>query len=231
MKDRLLIAGAALMVLTGCSGSAETPQKRVEVSGTGEVSLPAERVDLRLGFEVTADGPSEAGERLRAKVNPLIEDLDGALPEGSELQARSLSIKPQYDWKEGERSLTGYQASRSVTLSGLPVAAMGEWTARLSKRNPQRLRVTNFRLEEGDSGEQQALTQAYQHARRRAETLADSAGQELGQALTIEHQNESRPGPRPMMEADVSASSGQADRFKVGDVNARAQVRVTFALQ
>ncbi|XOZ33167.1 SIMPL domain-containing protein [Halomonadaceae bacterium KBTZ08] len=231
MRACSIIAGAALVVLAGCSGSVETGKNRVEVSGTGEVSRPAERVDLSLGFEVTADGPSEASERLRAKVNPLIKDLDGALPEGSELQARSLSIKPQYDWKKGERSLTGYQASRSVKLVGLPVAAMGEWTARLSQRNPQRLRVTNFRLEEGDSAEHQALAKAYQQARRRAETLADSAGQALGQAVTIKHQDASQPGPRPMMEADVSASSEQADRFKVGDVNARAQVRVTFALQ
>ncbi|PAU76407.1 hypothetical protein CK501_15840 [Halovibrio salipaludis] len=228
MRSRLIVMIVALAVLAGCSeGRDADGPHRIEVSGEGEISLPAELADLSLGFEVMADGAYEASERLRAKVNPLVEELRGSLPEGAELQARSLAVAPQYRWNEGERSLEGYQATRSIQLMALPVAELGEWTSRLSEKNPQRLSVTNFRLREGDTAEQQALARAFRSARRRAQALADSAGRELGQTLSIQEQQVSQPGPHRMMAADAR----EADEFEAGHVQAQADVRVTFALE
>lgn len=230
MRSRLIVMVAALAVLAGCSEGKDAGEHRVEVSGTGEVSLPAELADLHLVFEVTADEASSASEQLREKVNPLVEELRGALPEGAELQARSLTVAPQYRWQEGERSLEGYQASRSIQLKALPAADVGEWTARLSQKNPQNLSISHFRLREGDTAEQQALARAFRNARGRAEALADSAGRELGQTLSIQEQQISQPGPRAMMAADASESAREADEFEPGSVRARADVRVTFSL-
>ncbi|TDT43514.1 hypothetical protein DES49_1332 [Halospina denitrificans] len=232
MSHRLVMVVAAVVMLVGCSGDKGAETHSVEVSGTGEITLPAELADLHLGFEVTADGAYEASERLRAKVNPLIEELRGSLPEGAELQARSLSVSPQYRWDEGERSLAGYQATRTVELLALPVGELGEWTARLSEASPQRLSVANFRLEEGDTAEQQALAGAFRSARRRAGSLAESAGRELGQVISIKEQQVSQPGPRPMMmAADTRESASEPDEFEAGEVSAQAEVRVTFALE
>jgi uncharacterized protein YggE len=164
-------------------------------------------------------------------VNPLVEELRGSLPEGAELQARSLAVAPQYRWNEGERSLEGYQATRSIQLMALPVAELGEWTSRLSEKNPQRLSVTNFRLREGDTAEQQALARAFRSARRRAQALAESAGRELGQTLSIQEQQVSQPGPHRMMAADAREGAREADEFEAGHVQAQADVRVTFALE
>jgi len=232
MRSRLMVMVAAVAVLAGCSEGRDADEvHRVEVSGTGEISLPAELADLHLGFEVTADGAYEASERLRAKVNPLVEDLRGSLPGGAELQARSLAVAPQYRWDEGEQSLEGYKATRSVQLMALPVSALGEWTARLSEQNPQRLSVSNFRLREGDTAEQQALARAFRSARGRAQALADSADRELGQTLSIQEQQVSQPGPRRMMAADAREGAQEADEFEAGSVRAQADVRVTFALE
>ncbi|WP_077529380.1 SIMPL domain-containing protein [Vreelandella utahensis] len=230
MRSPLMMI-AALAVLAGCSDKDADEPHRVEVSGTGEISLPAELADLHLGFGVTADGTHEASERLRAKVNPLVEKLRGSLPDGAELQARTLAVAPQYRWDEGEQSLEGYKATRSIQLMALPVAELGEWTARLSEKGPQRLSVSNFRLREGDTAEQQALARAFQSARRRAQALADSAGRELGQTLSIQEQQVSQPGPRRMMAADTREGAQEADDFEAGSVQARADVRVTFALE
>jgi|GEM_PF-1955838 len=232
MRSQLIVMVAALAVLAGCSDGRDADEPhRIEVSGTGEISLPAELADLHLGFEVTADGAYEASERLRAKVNPLVEDLRGSLPDGAELQARSLAVAPQYRWNEGERSLEGYQATRSIQLMALPVAELGEWTARLSEKDPQRLSVSSFRLREGETAEQQALARAFQSARRRAQALADSADRELGQTLSIQEQQVSQPGPRRMMAAGARKGAQEADEFEPGSVQARADVRVTFALE
>ena len=231
MRIRWLMMAAALALLAGCGGEPPAETHRVEVSGTGEVDLPAELADLHLGFEVMADSPSEASERLRKKVNPLVEELRGALPEGAELQARSLTVSPQYRWKEGERSLEGYHATRSVQLLGLPVSETGEWTARLVKENPQTMSLNNFRLREGNSAEQKALDRAFRNARHRAEALAASADRELGQTLSIQEQQVSQPGPRAMMAMDASEATRETDDFEPGSVRARADVRVAFALE
>ncbi|MGM0451514.1 MAG: SIMPL domain-containing protein [Pseudomonadota bacterium] len=232
MRKRLIVMMAALVVLAGCSEGrdAEEPH-RIEVSGAGEVSLPAELADLDLVFEVTADGAYEASERLRAKVNPLVEELRGSLPDDAELQARSLAVAPQYRWDDGEQNLEGYKATRSIQLMALPVAELGEWTARLSEQNPQRLSVSNFRLREGDTAEQQALARAFRSARGRAQALAESADRELGQTVSIQEQQVSQPGPRPMMAADAREGTQEADEFEPGSVRAQADVRVTFALE
>lgn len=231
MRSRVIVVVAALAVLVGCSDGRHAGEHRVEVGGTGEISLPAELADLHLGFDVTAKGAYEASERLRAKVNPVVEQLRGSLPEGAELQARSLTVSPQYQWKDGERSLEGYQATREIQLMALPVEVLGEWTARLSEKNPQRLSVANFRLKEGDTAEQQALSRAFRNARRRAEALAGSAGRELGETLSIQEQQVSQPGPRVMMAADVSERNRETDEFEPGSVRAQADVRVTFRLK
>lgn len=230
MRVRLM-AMAAVLVLAGCSSDRPDETHRVEVGGTGEVDLPAELADLRLEFEAMADNASKAGERLRHKVNPLIEDLRGALPEGAELQARSLTVSPQYQWQEGERSLEGYHATRSVQLLGLPVSETGEWTARLVKEDPQTMSVNNYRLKEGNTAEQQALDRAFRNARQRARALATSADQELGQTLSIKEQQVSQPGPRAMMATAASEETRETDDFEPGSVRARADVRVTFSLE
>ena len=231
MRSQWVIGIVALALLAGCSGGSSDEVHRVEVGGTGEVSMPAELADLHLGFETTADKASEASDQLREKVNPMVEELRGALPEGAELQARSLSVSPQYRWDEGERRLEGYRAVRSIQLLALPVAELGEWTVRLSERNPQRLSINNFRLAQSDTAEQQALAEAFRNARRRAESLADSAGRGLGPTLSIQEQQVSRPGPRPMMATAASERGGEPDAFEAGRVSAQADVRVTFALE
>ena len=231
MSRRLIVVLVALALLAGCGTERRPGAHRVEVGGSGEVSLAAELADLHLGFEATGGKASEASDRLRDKVNPLVGELREGLPEGAELQARSLRVSPQFRWDEGERHLEGYRATRSIHLLALPVEELGEWTVRLSETNPQRLSITNFRLAESDTAEQKALARAFRNARRRAESLADSAGRELGQTLAIEEQQISRPGPRPMMASAASERGGEADAFEAGRVSAQADVRVTFELE
>jgi|GEM_PF-266421 len=224
----------AVMALAGCgpqagNSASATEAAYIEVQGVAEINAVPDRFILRVVF-------TETGKNVAALKSKLDKQMADALAAASalgidekKLQASALSVLPEWQWQP-ERKLIGQRVSRDLRVS---VDGMDNYVAlleRLAALAPSELQQAGSEVSELADLEDKVLQQAVLNARHRANTLANAANRQLGQAIVIIEQGTQLPGPQPMR---VMAMDSMAEKssYSAGEVTLRSQVSVRFQLK
>ena len=148
------------------------------------------------------------------------------------IQSPSLVLQPVYDYGRGAPKLTGYEASRPMTIRITDVDLLGPVLDGLVDDGATQVQGTAIELADPEEPMRQALADAVAEPRARAESLATAAGLALGGSIRIEQVGDGADPVRPLgmarMVADTEAAS--ATQPSVGQVEVTAQVRVWFSV-
>jgi uncharacterized protein YggE len=229
---RLLLAAAALFTLVALAGAVGLPDlagaqdaddegDSITVSGVGDVESVPNEAQMSFGVETR-------GETARAAIAA---NADAALriinalrqAGGRELATQYVSVYPV---SGDSGTITGYSASNSVSAvsdvddaAALIDAAAGAGANQisgpgLSSRNAEEL----YR---------QALAEAVEQARERAQVLAKAAGRSVGEISAIVEGS----GPSPLPYAERAAMDAASTPIVPGEQETSATVTVTFDLR
>ena len=149
----------------------------------------------------------------------------------ADVQAPSLTVQPTYDYSRGKPKLTGFEASRPMTLRIRDISLLGPILDGLVDDGATQVHGTSMELAEPEAASREALAEAFAVARARAAALAEAAGLALGDPIRIEEGGEAGATPFPRgammrMAADESAPT----EIAAGEIEISASVRVWFAL-
>ena len=146
------------------------------------------------------------------------------------MQAPSLVVHPTYDYGRGGPKVTGYEASRPMTLRIRDVDLLGPVLDGLVDDGATQVHGTAMELAEPEAAMREALAAAVAVARARAEALATAAGVKLGDPLRVE-EGESMTGPiRPMGMLRMAAQEAAPTEVEAGEIEITAHLRVWFDL-
>jgi uncharacterized protein YggE len=231
---RIVIAALIVLAIGAFSGvgrpeaaesASEETQGGITVNGTGRVRTVPDEAEFSLG--ITTEGRTAAGALAAnsTRMRELIDALKAAGVAKRDIQTRDVSVGPDYD--EGGRS-DDFVASNtvSVLIRNLDRAgAVLDAAARTGANNVYGPSLTRSNRE---GLEAKALEDAVGNARKRAKTLAEAAGVDLGAVTAISETGAAMPGPMELRAVDAAASSPPLEK---GAQEIQATVTVTFAIE
>ena len=225
------LAGSAL------PASAQDP-RLVTMTGYGSVQSAPDRAWITVGVEKRDPTTKVAQEQTAVATDHILQRLKSlGVPENA---IRTSSFNVSQDWEfqpQGRRTLRGYVVSNQMEIKLDDIAKLSAVIDGLIDAGANIIHGVRWDLKSRDKLEQQALAEAFDDARRRAQVIATAAKATLGPVYAVQ---ESRAGQvRPTMVQFQSGAAGRggagavADSIPVnpGELEIRAIVTVSFQIQ
>ena len=238
MRNRIsTTAVAALLVLglTAVPGVAQerAPERTVTMSGQAEISMAPDQAWVTVGIEQRAQKPQEA-QRLAAEVMNRVRAQLTALgiPE-SAIQTVSFNMNADWDYANNKRTLRGYVVTNLLRVRVDDITKVADVLDRAIASGGNAIHGVSWDIKDRVKVERDALRQAVEDARLRAEVAVAAAGGTLGVVSNISEQRfEYQPKARLMeMRAGVAGAADASTPISPGEIDVRASVTVAFRIE
>ena len=207
---------------------AEPIERAIVAGGEATVRRVPDLAVVSLAVTVGDKQPGPARDQANRRASAILAHVrDLGVPD-SDVQAPSLVVHPLYDYGRGAPKLTGYEASRPITIRVRQVELLGPLLDALVDDGATQVQGTAMELAEPEAARQDALTNAVGIARSRAEAMAAAAGVKLGQPIRIEEE-EASAGPMPRGAVlRMAAQEAAPTEVAAGEIEISAAVRAWF---
>ncbi len=232
-----VVSMAATLVLARSARAQQPAQAEVNVpalmtSGESTVRRPADRAYVDVSVETRAKNPRDAQSQNADVMANVQKQLRGAGLPADAIRTLSFTVDGEYDFTNGRRVLRGYVARNAIEVRVDDLARLGEFVDRATNAGATSIGDVRFDLKDRRAAEQQALTQAVQDARARAETIASAAGRAIQTIWRIADERIGAPTPRPMLgAARAMASEAAPTPIVAGEIEIQARVTLTALLK
>ena len=210
------------------------------VTGNGQATIEAmpDLVGVYFNVQTEGDTSKEATDANSEILDDLITELIKEGFERSQIQTSGFSVYPNYEWKNGQRTENGYIATHNikVELSATDATKIGN-VIDAGVNAGAGISYINFELSQEKQNEYkaQALKQAAEDARIKAEAIANGLGKRLGRLVSTSDSNFNYY-PWRVYEASAGASMDAAEAKQAttnivpGDQDIYASVTAVFKL-
>jgi uncharacterized protein len=230
---RIVIAALIVLALAAFSGvgrpetaqsAGDDPPEGITVTGVGRVNTVPDEAEFSLGVTTKGRSAREALSANSQRMRTLIDALKAAGVAERDIQTRDVSVGSGYD--SNGRS-NDFVASNTVSVLIRDLDRAGAVLDAATRAGANNVYGPSLTRSNREGLEAKALEDAVANARKRAETLAEAAGVELGAVIAItETAPEVYGGPfRAALDASSSAP------IEKGTQEIQASVTVTFAIE
>lgn len=184
----IIVAAIVVLALIGFNIFSNTSQSNtVSVNGLANVEAMPDLVAVYFYVETKADTAKEAKDNNAEIVDKVITALLKERFERKDIVTQSFSVNPNYEWSNGDNKQKGYIASHylKIEMSTDETDKIGEAIDAIVD-NAASLSYVNFELSQEKQNEYkaQALREATQDARIKAEAIAEGLGKKLGNIVS-----------------------------------------------
>jgi uncharacterized protein len=247
MKARALLA-SILVLIFSLSATAQvatsTLQPIISVSGTAEIRVAPDEVNLRLGVETRDPKLDEAVKQNETRIAAVLRFLKEAGLEAKNIQTDFVEIHPQFNSDHRAQQVTPeyYVVRRNLGVRLTKVSPFDEVLAGALKAGVNHVMGVEFRTTELRKHRDAARQQAIKAAKEKATALAAELDAKLGKPQSINEQttggwwgwsptNWSATNAMFQNSAQAAASGESSEgNLAVGQISISATVHVTFAL-
>ena len=229
---RIVIAVLVVLAIAALSGigrpeaagsAGEEARGGITVTGVGRVSTVPDEAEFSLGITTKGRTARAALAANSERMRELIEALKAAGIAERDIQTRDVSAGSDYD--ETGRS-DDFVASNTVSVLIRDLDRAGAVLDAATRAGANNVYGPSLTRSNRDGLEAKVLEDAVANARKRAETLADAAGVELGAVTAITESAPTDEGGWAFRAADVASSPP----IEKGTEEIQATVTVTFAI-
>jgi uncharacterized protein YggE len=240
----LAVALAAAAMLAGCQGSLpaqgndktsvygaenQNPASTgITVSGRGSVTVKPDMASLQLGVQ-TMD--ADAGKARKANddaMSRVMAALKGQGVAENDITTTNYSIYPQYD--SDYVKITSYVVTNTVNVKVRDLKKLGGVISTAVSAGANSSYGISFDVQDRTAAYNQALAQAMDKAKVRAELMAKECGVKLGRVMTVSESSYS-PGPTVMMDESWGAVKAAGETpVSAGQMDITASVNVVYEI-
>jgi len=231
----LAVALLGTMLLSGCTtkvvSAPESDQLgTVTAAGTGTVSAPPDQAVMSFGVtrqskdaKAALDAASKvAGEITAAAKNAGVADED--------IQTQNVSVFPLMADDGTKATITGYQASLSVSATVKDLGKLGDTITAATSAGADTVNGPTFAVDEDAAFREDAIGEAVADARRSAQAMAKAADKQVGEVVRISA-SDVFAQPVPFGAAELRASDAAGVPIEPGTLDVSANVTVVFELK
>jgi len=234
LQKWLPVAVAAALLVSACSGTAGGPQAHtLSVTGTGSTRLAPDLALVTLGVQTRGPDVGEAVDENNRRAAEVIAALRELGVAETDMATANFSVSTQQLYDE-RGQLTGEVqcwVDNVVNLRVRQLDRLGEILQVALRRGANTVQSVSFTVEDPEDELDAARLLAIQDARDQAEQLAQVAGVELGEVLSVSEVGYAQV----YMEAAPSAFGKGGGRGAVptapGVLEYQVQISVTYAIR
>lgn len=228
---RIFVTAIAVLFLIGTvPGQAQDAPRHVSVEGVGRVSAVPDMAVVRLGVQREARDAGSAMTAASEAMTVVLEQIESAGIAPEDVQTTRIGLDPR--WQHSETGapprITGYVATNSLSVTIRELGDLGGLLDAVVADGANTMNGLSFEISETGSLEDAARVAAVEDARRKAGLLAEAAGAELGDVISIAEGTQGG-GPAPMFEAALSDRA--AAPVAAGQLEIVVTVRAVFGLE
>lgn len=239
-RTRVAIAMTAVLALAVPAAAQDRPmgpERSVTTTGQANVKLAPDRAWVNVGIEARALKSQDAQKKAALVMTAIQNELKTlGIPE-SALRTVSFNLHADWDYSNNRRVLRGYVVSNIVEVKVDDLTKVADVLDKSIAAGGNQIHGVRWDLQNRDRVERDALRQAVEDAKQRAEVSVAAAGARLGPVLRI-HEQRFDFQPRPMMDMAMMRQSAAAPAppmpetpINPGEIEVRASVTVAFGIQ
>ena len=203
----------------------------ISVGGSGRAVGTPDIVLLQLGVETELPTVTAAREAAASAQQAIVDSLKDNDVDERDIQTVQFTIQPQYDTVNRLRTLRGYRVTNvvSITLREVDKASEVIDDAVAAGGNDIVIRSIAFSIDDPTELREAAREDAVKDAKAKAEQLADAAGVDLGEPISIVE-----GGFTPLPQAGISSEFARADTatpIQPGEINIFVSVNILYAIE
>jgi len=221
-------------LVMAASDSDKKTERTLTVQGQGKVSAVPDVATLNV--EVNQDGPEldPVLGQVRKQMSKVLEAIKGQGIEDKDVRTEMFQVQPKFERdKRGNSQRAGYSVSNRVSVKVRDLKKTGKTLTAVLNAGATNVDGPHFEVDNPEAAERLALAAATKDAKAKAQAVAEAAGVQLGDILTLNPQNVNWPGPiRPMMMRAMAAAvpMAAAEPVSVGEQTLTGYVSVTYAI-
>ena len=238
----IIVAFAAIGLLvfaTSARAQTNTPTTNQEprtlsVNGNGTISIEPDIARIQIGVHTEGSNAQEAVASNNEQSQQLIDALTGAGIATKDIQTSNFSITPrqEFDTNGQPTGATTYVVDNSVTVTVRDLTKIGSILDAAVKAGANKIYGIQFDLEDREAAQQQAITVAMKNAQARAEVLAEAAGVELGQVISLQtYLGNSSPIAYDRSYAMTADAAAASVPVSTGEMQIMVDVSVVYEIQ
>ncbi len=226
------IAFLVMMLAVTAAGMANAQERRIIVDGTGTAEAAPDMATITLGVTNENTEAAAAMQATSEAVAQILSRLEQAGLEARDIQTRDLSLSPLWggrDIQNGDRQkITGFVASNRVFVRVRDLSNLGPILDTVIEGGTNDFGGLSFSVQDPKPLAAKARADAVADAREKAGQLAEAAGVELGQVVSI---TVGGGGPRPLMRvAEFAAADAGGIPVAGGEISVQATVSMVFEI-
>jgi uncharacterized protein YggE len=230
---RLLALSLLFALAAPALAEAQTVDLRRKISVTGQSSALVANDAARLTLGVTATRPTAKGalDAASRRMQRVIGSVKAGGVAAADIRTQTISVSRLVVRLKGGRTRgRGYRATQSIRVVVRDIDRTGVIVQRAVGAGATRVSGPDFFVSNASPSYREALALAFDDAKAAAQVLAERAGAQLGQVLSIEESTDSEPVPEPRAAAPVPATDAPAPPVQAGESRLEASVSVVFEL-
>ena len=208
--------------------------RMISVTGTAEIKVPPDEVQLRLGIDSHDKDLAVAKASNDQRIKKLMALAHAAGVEAKNIQTSALTMGPEYT-DEKIPKLLGYRVSQTVSIILTDVSKYEDLMTGFLKVGVNRVDGIDFLVADPRKYREDARLKAVRAAREKANKMAAELGQSLGKPweLTEEAAPETTGYVSANFQQRIYAGmpDQEASTIAGGEVTIRSIVRVSFQLE
>lgn len=233
--------------LMGCSltgGSSQSSEKGITVTASSETKIVPDKARISVSVLNEAKDAERCQNENAESVNAVIAALKALDVTEESIQTRYSDLSPRYgsrassdDEEEYEDwVITGYEMTTMLTVSDLDIDNVGTIIQACVAAGANETNGVEYYVSDYDEAYNEALANALETARVKAECIASNAGVGLGKVIDVVEGYQDTSYRYAVSNKDYAVEEAAADAGGVametmpGQVNISAEVTVTFAI-
>ena len=216
------------------SSPQQPPTPTIVAQGEAVIKRAPDRAWLTVATETRHGRATEARQRSAEVMNDVQEAIRDAGIPADAIRTTGFALVPEINYDEGRGEIRGYVVRNRIEVRVDDLDRLGQVIDAVQTGDRTGLSIVGprFGLQDELSAEADALRQAVQAARARAEAMAAGAGRTLGPVVRIEEHPDVRPFPMPEMATMRMASAADAETpITPGEIEVRAAVTLTAEIR
>jgi hypothetical protein len=209
------------------------PERSVTTSGQASVRLAPDRAWVTVGIEARAQKPQEAQKQAAEVMRRIQMQLEALGIPPAAIRTVSFNLQADWDYSNNRRTLRGYIVSNLVEVKVDDIAKVGDVLDRSIASGGNTIHGVRWDLQDRDKAERDALRQAVEDAKQRAEVAVAAAGAKLGPVMRINEQRYDQPRPMlDMVQMRQAAPAAPMPETPIspGEIEIRSTVTVSFSI-
>jgi hypothetical protein len=182
---------------------------------------------------VTASGPTvkAAQDQLNSAINRVSEAVKKQGIDAKDIQTSGYSINPNYDYRAGTGTITGYNAASNLTVKVKNIDKVNVVIDAATTAGANMLGGVSFDVADKAKAENQARSLAVAEAKAKAENAAKIAGFTLGRMVNYSEDFGGQPRPVPMMEKAVGLGGAPTTQVEPGTNEISVTVTLSYEIR